>query len=312
MTTGKRKANKASARRPERPGAVTGLLADAASAAGYAISRNPVLVGGTTAFMVTAFYVSANALWYQPYFHSSAFLATRTVVQPAAGNDQPRRVADPVPVRSVPVTKIAVPSDPPQAGPGMASDTMRTDAIPAPMPAPQAVAAPAPATGGDETLRQVQAALAGLGLYTGEVDGLNGPKTRAAVENYQRIAGMEPTGKADAAMLKRLGMQGQTRPVPDTAPAVAAAPVPNARPQAAVPAATKSTQTAMLEQASPEIMRIQAGLRAFGNQGVELDGKMGQRTREALKEFQSLFGLPVTGNPDAAVMAKMREIGLTN
>jgi peptidoglycan hydrolase-like protein with peptidoglycan-binding domain len=79
-----------------------------------------------------------------------------------------------------------------------------------------------------------------------------------------------------------------------------------------VPAATKSTQTAMLEQASPEIMRIQAGLRAFGNQGVELDGKMGQRTREALKEFQSLFGLPVTGNPDAAVMAKMREIGLTN
>ncbi|TIL31349.1 MAG: peptidoglycan-binding protein, partial [Mesorhizobium sp.] len=37
-----------------------------AVALGSQISRNPVLVGGSTAFLVTLFYVSANALWYQP------------------------------------------------------------------------------------------------------------------------------------------------------------------------------------------------------------------------------------------------------
>ncbi|TGR62427.1 peptidoglycan-binding protein, partial [Mesorhizobium sp. M2D.F.Ca.ET.223.01.1.1] len=32
----------------------------------------------------------------------------------------------------------------------------------------------------------------------------------------------------------------------------------------------------------------------------------------AIKEFQALFGLPETGEPDEAVYVKMREIGLTN
>ncbi len=42
------------------------------------------------------------------------------------------------------------------------------------------------------------------------------------------------------------------------------------------------------------------------------DGVVGARTKAAIKEFQSLFGLPATGEPDEAVYVKMREIGLTN
>jgi peptidoglycan hydrolase-like protein with peptidoglycan-binding domain len=59
-------------------------------------------------------------------------------------------------------------------------------------------------------------------------------------------------------------------------------------------------------------MKIQAGLKAFGNDKIEIDGVMGNRTRAAIREFQSLFGLPVTGEPSEEVYAKMREIGLTN
>ena len=62
----------------------------------------------------------------------------------------------------------------------------------------------------------------------------------------------------------------------------------------------------------PMIQKIQAGLKAFGNDGMEIDGVMGSKTRAAIREFQSLFGLPVTGEPDQALYAKMREIGLTN
>jgi len=259
---------------------------EAASAAGFAISRNPVLVGGTTAFLVTAFYVSANALWYQPYFHTGAFVATRQVAQPAPAMQETRPVErSSVPVRSVPVTEI-VPQPAAAEPEAVQNDTMRTDAIPAPS--------------GDERLRSVQEALAQLGLYAGEVDGLNGPKTRAAVENYQRIAGLEPSGEVDTAMLKRLDLAS-----------VQQMPVPRPADRPAKESDAPKVQTAAVA-AQPDIVRIQAGLRAFGNQGIELDGKIGTRTREALKEFQSLFGLPVTGEPDAEVMAKMREIGLTN
>ena len=52
---------------------------DGAVAVGGLISRNPVLVGGSTAFLVTLFYVSANALWYQPFPHAGAFFATRSI-----------------------------------------------------------------------------------------------------------------------------------------------------------------------------------------------------------------------------------------
>ncbi len=37
---------------------------------------------------------------------------------------------------------------------------------------------------------------------------------------------------------------------------------------------------------------------------------VGPKTHAAIKEFQSLFGLPVTGDPDKTVSDKMREIGL--
>ena len=59
-------------------------------------------------------------------------------------------------------------------------------------------------------------------------------------------------------------------------------------------------------------MRIQAGLKAFGNDDIEIDGVVGAKTRSAIQEFQALFGLPETGDPDPAVDAKMQEIGLTN
>ena len=45
---------------------------------------------------------------------------------------------------------------------------------------------------------------------------------------------------------------------------------------------------------------------------VEIDGKVGTSTKNAVSEFQKLFRLPVTGEPDAKLLAKMQEIGLIN
>jgi peptidoglycan hydrolase-like protein with peptidoglycan-binding domain len=37
---------------------------------------------------------------------------------------------------------------------------------------------------------------------------------------------------------------------------------------------------------------------------------MGAQTQAAIREFQSLFGLPVTGQIDDRLVAKMEEVGL--
>jgi peptidoglycan hydrolase-like protein with peptidoglycan-binding domain len=225
------------------------------------ISRNPTLAGGSTAFLVALSFVSANALWYQPYAHSGAFFATREFVRPGAPEDEP---------------------------------DMTTIRIVRPEPAPAPVKS-------DPAVEEVQATLKQLNFYAGEIDGLVGPATRAAIEAYQAKMGMTVTGKVDDDLLDQLG-----------AAPVTAGIVPSPAPRETL---LKTAGESAAPQAAPpaeRIIRIQAGLKAFGNDDIEIDGVIGAQTKAAIQEFQALFGLPETGEADAAVYAKMKEIGLTN
>ena len=68
-----------SARRPKKASALETYAGMAAQRAGAFMSENPALVGGTTAFAVTMFFVASNALWYQPSAHRDAFFETRSL-----------------------------------------------------------------------------------------------------------------------------------------------------------------------------------------------------------------------------------------
>jgi len=250
---------------PER-----GVLAEGAVAIGQLIASNPVLVGGSTAFLVTLFYVSANALWYQPFPHTSAFFATRSIVNfPHTVSDEPETTINIV--RQAPVQ-------------------------PAPKP--------------DPVVQQVQGILKDLNFYDGTVDGLTGPATRKAIQTYQLKVGLPGSGEIDTALLDQLGARQTTAAIPHPAPRPAdGVAAPAARPPVIPVSAPADGAT---QSPDARIVRIQAGLKAFGNNDMQLDGKVGARTKAAIKEFQALFGLPETGEPDEAVYVKMREIGLTN
>lgn len=227
------------------------------AAMGGLISRNPVAVGGSTAFLVALLYVSTNALWYQPHAHPGAFFATRDL------NDAgwPER----------------------DTGSETTIHLVRPEEAPRPK--------------GDPRVEQVQAVLKELNFYDGTVDGLAGPNTTRAIEEYRRKMGLAVSGEIDAELLEMLG-------TPSTTAGIAPTPAPR---ESALPAPEPTVD-------APEdmVVRIQAGLKAFGNDDMEIDGVIGTRTQAALREFQSLFGLPETGQPDPTVYAKMKEIGLTN
>ncbi|HWY50779.1 MAG TPA: peptidoglycan-binding domain-containing protein [Chthoniobacterales bacterium] len=57
-----------------------------------------------------------------------------------------------------------------------------------------------------QTVANVQSALQQQGYYQGEVDGILGPQTRAALAEYQSAQGLEPTGAVDEPTLETLGM----------------------------------------------------------------------------------------------------------
>jgi hypothetical protein len=151
---------------------------------------------------------------------------------------------------------------------------------------------------GDPTLKGVQETLKRLNFYGGEVDGLMGPNTRLAIEAYQQKMGMAVTGSVDETLLDQLGT-GSVKPtvLPSPAPRDAVA-----EEIAAVPAAPAASDDI--------VAAIQAGLKEFGNEAIEVDGLIGTKTEAAIREFQSLFGLPATGQADQTVYAKMKEIGL--
>ncbi|MER9298517.1 peptidoglycan-binding protein [Mesorhizobium sp. M0621] len=245
---------------------------DGAVAVGGMISRNPVLVGGSTAFLVTLFYVSANALWYQPFPHAGAFFATRSIAGfPHMAADEPETTFN----------------------------IVRPSGAPAPIK-------------GDPVVEQVQGILKDLDFYSGTVDGISGPNTRKAIQAYQQKVGLNASGEIDALLLDQLGATPKTasvvprpQPRPDTPVAVPVSLQTNSG-----QANAEQTNTAQAPDA--RIVKIQAGLKAFGNDDMQLDGVVGARTKSAIKEFQSLFGLPQTGEPDEIVYVKMREIGLTN
>lgn len=58
----------------------------------------------------------------------------------------------------------------------------------------------------DQVIANVQAALQAQGYYQGEVDGVLGPLTRAAIANYQRDQGLYITSTIDEPTLASLGM----------------------------------------------------------------------------------------------------------
>jgi hypothetical protein len=57
-----------------------------------------------------------------------------------------------------------------------------------------------------QTVANVQSALQQQGYYQGEIDGVLGPQTRAALAEYQSAQGIEPTGAIDEPTLETLGM----------------------------------------------------------------------------------------------------------
>ncbi|MGU3574744.1 peptidoglycan-binding protein [Brucellaceae bacterium C25G] len=302
-------------------------VASGALFAGRFMVRNPVLTGGATAFLVVMGFVSANALWYQPQSHDYLFFRTRpdlvfvptpkpSLLSQSANNNNQSSSARP---EAQPTTENAK-QEPDQTASVASLDSVElTDELPALAP------------NADLEIAKIQQKLRALGLYDGAVDGLPGPKTRQAVEQWQVL-------QQKAGMATQVPVNETVATQPNIENMIQVA-VPEARPKAQpdisidktvqvttinqrrdaatgnesakrVPTVQASLSTSAQPVTSQDIVRVQAGLKAFGNDLIIVDGVAGQSTQDAIREFQKLFDMQITGQVDAHLIGKMREIGL--
>lgn len=91
--------------------------------------------------------------------------------------------------------------------------TWRTPSPPATTPATPKKETPAPTNTAKPTPQdlsmmvvRVQAALMRLGIFEGDIDGVLGPQTRAAIREFQKSKGIKQTGRMDVDTLTNLGI----------------------------------------------------------------------------------------------------------
>lgn len=298
-----------------------GIVSVVALAMGRQLLQHPKLVGGCTAFFVVFGFVAANALWYQPGHHPSPFLRTRDEENPngIAGYRMASGLGD---HGNVTTFRIERQTDTPQPSPQTAA---APSAAPRPDDAP-ALPALANAHPPPELVAEIQRELSRRGLYDGPADGKTGPLTTAAILFFEETVGMEQTGEPTSRILSALKIDSAAtvaaipKAVPQDRPANAnsggvaidpvAAAIRNAedRQPKAQPASLTSGNTD--KPVSRDIVaKIQQGLVNIAYADVKVDGMAGAQTRTAIRNFEKHYRLPETGEPNEAVLKKLKSIG---
>ena len=137
----------------------------------------------------------------------------------------------------------------------------------------------------DPLIEDAQRELLGLGLFKGMVDGVNGLRTKQAIQQYQQMNGLPATGEATEDVINHIKF---TRKV-----------------QAAAQFTGSVTPIAA---AAPEqrIKKVQVALAGLGYDINKMDGKINEETRAAILKYEMDNGLDMVGTIDDGLLAALK------
>lgn len=141
----------------------------------------------------------------------------------------------------------------------------------------------------------VQSKLSELGYFKEKVDGYYGPKTAAAIREFEIKNGLTATGAISNGLVEALSIGRVAVPVPVSTP--------NADPHSEVDPLLNIAQRAVADTAiePPEIVaselvaQIQAGLNSLGYDVGKIDGIQGEATSTAIRKFETFYNYDQTG-----------------
>jgi peptidoglycan hydrolase-like protein with peptidoglycan-binding domain len=229
-----------------------------------------------TVGVVGSVAILVNALFLQSGPHPAPLF--KASIAPVAASEATNSVPVAVP-RARPPEPVSAKLDVPPAPPAAA-------------PPPAATRAPA------EIMTEIQRELARRGFYDGSMDGVHGPKTDAAIRDFEQAAGMKPSLQANEALLQTIVKSSLDAPKTATASA-----------PAQPPAAGRNDAIADVLSSSRRVMALQRALAQYGYGQLKPTGMVDADTRAAIEKFERERKLPVTGQASDRVVKELA--GLT-
>ena len=265
------------------------------------VFENPAMSGGLMVVALTATAIVSNAMFLQSGHHPDPLFMAR----PAAVHQAAR-------------APVAIPVLRPRPDPAPAQAPAPV-LVPLPYPSPAraqlAVAAPEPPAVDPmvQLTADIQRELARLGLYSGGIDGVTGPRTASAISAYERAAGRPTTGNATVELLEAMKAPLPPRDVPATVaadPQAAATAAELDQREEARAASIAAEQQARADARMHQNYRIvQGALNRIGYGPITVDGQPSQETADAIRRFELDNGLPIGGEATDALIGHMIAIG---
>lgn len=232
------------------------------------LQNNPSVAAGTCTFAVAFALVAGNAFYAQSGHHPDPIWATRD----AQTTQSIMPSVKPVKVSTYAAKKIPTP---------LSGNSVRKKHQ------------------SSKLVANLQAALIKSGDYSGEVDGLIGPLTRASIASYQERHNLKKTGEPSQTLLQKIERDtptivstNQTDPLKD------------------IISGERTGNSKGHSYDRDLIKKIQAGITNAGIAAIDADGIYGSKTEAAIMDFQRRNKLKVTGKPDINVLEKLIILGL--
>jgi peptidoglycan hydrolase-like protein with peptidoglycan-binding domain len=136
-----------------------------------------------------------------------------------------------------------------------------------------------------DIITDIQRELTRRGFYDGALDGRYGPRTDAAIRDFEQAAGLKPSTDANEALLKAITRSSPkvAKPGQGGGATIRAAPVRNNDPIAELLAPSK------------RVLAVQRALAEYGYGQLKPTGVLDAETQAAIEKFERLRKLPVTG-----------------
>jgi peptidoglycan hydrolase-like protein with peptidoglycan-binding domain len=166
--------------------------------------------------------------------------------------------------------------------------------VPSPEPPPAKTASPPAPRAPGEIITDIQRELARRGLYDGAVDGLYGPKTDAAIREFEQAAGLKPSLEPNEALLAAVTRASAKL---SKAPAGAAS--------AGRPAPVHNDPVAERPAPSKRVLALQRALAEYGYGQIKPTGIVDSETQAAIEKFERERRLPITGQASDRVTREL-------
>lgn len=277
---------------------------------------------------------SAPAAPIEPVVQVASAVATPAPVASVVAPSTPAELQLSAPALPSPAPIVSAPE---MTLPSLQSPQTASAAMPTPSITPAPTPAPTPMYQYRSEVATAQKLLKQLGTDTGKIDGKLGPNTQTAIRNFQEKKGLKANGEVDDALIAAMEKAVAALPRPTPAPEktievtdasssadtkaeageVAGADDPNvvvvrkkaevakADEKAAEKEESKKTAAPKADpgpvptlQNMADVRKLQEQLELAGTYSGPIDGKWGDLTRAAMREFQEKAGVEVTGRPN--------------